>query len=133
MLQVVSGKEMQERRGEGLQIIGRRAGEGGGRAAPILQHRLPKPGKPGGGVTVRPGQQPGQGGQRLGPGRPRYTNYCSDPCTDYLNNPMFHSLHSRGRYSNYSSYSSYWPHADKTITLRPANVIKRPRPSCRVL
>merc|ERR1719228_141933 len=39
----------------------------------------------------------------------RFSNYC-DPCTNYLNNPMFHSLHSRGRHSN---YSNYWPHQDK--------------------
>jgi len=63
-----------------------------------------------------------------------YTNTYCDPCTDYLNNPMFHSLHSRGRYSNYSSYTGYWTHQDKTITLRPSSVIKRnSRPGCRVL
>jgi len=64
---------------------------------------------------------------------PHYSSYC-DPCTDYLNSPMFQSLHSRGRYSNYSSYGSYWAHQDKTITLRPSSMIKRnTRPSCRVL
>ena len=36
-----------------------------------------------------------------------YSNYC-DPCTDYLNNPMFESLQAR----------RYWA-PDKTITLRP--------------
>ena len=30
-----------------------------------------------------------------GPVSGHYTNTYCDPCTDYLNNPMFHSLHSR--------------------------------------
>jgi len=65
----------------------------------------------------------------------RFTNYC-DPCTDYLNNPMFNSLHQRGRYSN---YSSYWPEREKTITLKPI-IVKRNtakgiaiRNACKVL
>ena len=66
----------------------------------------------------------------------RFSNYC-DPCTDYLNSPMFHSLHTRGgRYSNYSNYSTYWPQqSDKTITLRPSTASKRNsgKTACRVL
>ena len=64
----------------------------------------------------------------------RFSNYC-DPCTDYLNNPMFHSLHTRGRYSNYSTYSTYWPQQEKTITLRPSSAGRRSsaRTPCRVL
>lgn len=42
------------------------------------------------------------------PGRRRFSNYCADPCTDYLNNPMFESLQQR----------RYWS-TDKTINLRP--------------
>jgi len=51
--------------------------------------------------------QPGLGGGRGGVGR-RFSNYCADPCTDYLNNPMFESLQQR----------RYWS-TDKTINLRP--------------
>lgn len=45
----------------------------------------------------------------LTPGRRRFSNYACDPCTDYLNNPMFDSLQHRSR---------YWT-TDKNITLRP--------------
>jgi len=64
----------------------------------------------------------------------RFSNYC-DPCTDYLNNPMFHTLHTRGRYSNYSNYSTYWPQQEKTITLRPSSAGRRSnaKTPCRVL
>jgi len=78
----------------------------------------------------------GRGNKRGNQGirRDRFTNYC-DPCTDYLNNPMFHSLHTRGRYSNYSTYSTYWPQQEKTITLRPSSAGRRSsaRTPCRVL
>jgi len=73
------------------------------------------------------------GGHRSGNNN-RFSNYC-DPCTDYLNNPMFHSLHMRGRYNNYSNYSNYWSAMDKTITLRPNGEKRKSnlRTSCRVL
>jgi len=77
-----------------------------------------------------------QGNKRASPTHRtnRFSNYC-DPCTDYLNSPMFHSLHARGRYSNYSNYSTYWPQPDKTITLRPTSAVKRnnTKTACRVL
>lgn len=47
--------------------------------------------------------------RRLPGNRRRFSNYC-DPCTDYLNNPMFESLQPR----------RYW-NSDKSITLRPFN------------
>jgi len=76
------------------------------------------------------------GNKRNSPGHRtnRFSNYC-DPCTDYLNNPMFHSLHTRGRYSNYSNYSTYWPQQEKTITLRPSSASRRSnaKTPCRVL
>jgi len=59
----------------------------------------------------------------------RFSNY-ADPCTDYLNNPMFDSLHSNRR---------YWPGADRTITLKPLSLKKHApkgislKSACRVL
>lgn len=59
----------------------------------------------------------------------RFSNY-ADPCTDYLNNPMFDSLQSNRR---------YWPGADRTITLKPLSLKKHApkgislKSACRVL
>jgi len=60
----------------------------------------------------------------------RFSNY-ADPCTDYLNNPMFDSLHSGRR---------YWPGStDRTITLKPLSLKKHApkgislKSACRVL
>merc|ERR1719481_1964574 len=70
----------------------------------------------------------------------RFTNYCSsrdhrDPCTDYLSNPMFNSLHQRGGI-RYSGYSNYWAERDKTISLRPLGMKKNSsyaiRSACKV-
>ena len=48
------------------------------------------------------------GGGGMNGGRRKFSNY-ADPCTDYLNNPMFDSLQTR----------RYWGTSDKSITLRP--------------
>jgi len=67
----------------------------------------------------------------------KHGNYY-DPCTDYLNNPMFHSLHSRGQHNNHYNHSNYinlWTPHDKIITLRPNSTSRRPfkKTPCRVL
>jgi len=69
----------------------------------------------------------------------RSSNYITnmrDPCTDYLNNPMFNSLHQRGGI-RYNGYSSYWPDREKTISLRPLSLKKNSglaiRSACKVL
>jgi len=68
----------------------------------------------------------------------RSSNYCNmrDPCADYLNNPMFNSLHQRGGI-RYNGYSSYWPDREKTISLRPLSLKKNSglaiRSACKVL
>ena len=59
----------------------------------------------------------------------RFSNY-ADPCTDYLNSPMFNSLHNGRR---------YWPGVDRTITIKPLGIKKHSnkgislKNACRVL
>ena len=82
---------------------------------------------------IREGIEEGFGRKSNG----KISNYY-DPCTDYLNNPMFHSLHNRGRHNNYYNYSNYsnlWTPQDKTITLRPNSGSRRSfnKAPCRVL
>ena len=68
-------------------------------------------------------------------GSGKFSN-CCDSCTVYLNNPMFYSLHNRGRHNLSSNYTNNWCNQDKPITLRPncsgghRTYIKK---SCRVL
>jgi len=63
----------------------------------------------------------------LNPGRRRSSNYC-DPCSDYLNNPMFESLQGR-RYWNSEKGITLRPFSTKKHSYKPINV----KSACRVL
>ena len=65
----------------------------------------------------------------LGAGsRRRFSNYCPDPCTDYLNNPMFESLQHR-RYFSGEKTINLRPFSNKKHAYKPINI----RSACKVL